>query len=303
MCKSAVQLRSSRRLPFAGYIQLASKRRFQLILLKPSHYNDDGYVIRWWRALIPSNSLAAVYGLALDSAQRRVLGDDVEIDIDVIDETNTRVNVQKLIRVFASTIISACSVSSAYNRTSSRARSTSRGRSAPPASKWRWAVSMCPAASPCSTAPRSTSTLRATWASRYSPAKPRAASTISCATPPLGGCKPLYNYMNDLPGIGGAPIPFLPHEFVRAHRRHQCQFRRRPRLPVPVLVLHDHQRAGPQVALSHARRYRAHHARRTGSRTSRASSSPTTISRATRNGKRSSTGSRRCARSTRFRSA
>ncbi len=27
--------------------------------------------------------------------------------------------------------------------------------------------------------------------------------------------QPLYNYMNDLPGIGGAPIPFLPHEFVR----------------------------------------------------------------------------------------
>src|ERR1700730_16702299 len=23
-------------------------RRFQLVLLKPSHYHDDGYVIRWW---------------------------------------------------------------------------------------------------------------------------------------------------------------------------------------------------------------------------------------------------------------
>ena len=84
----------------AKAVQLASKRRFQLILLKPSHYNDDGYVIRWWRALIPSNSLAAVYGLALDSAQRRVLGEDVEIDIDVIDETNTRVKIDELIRRF-----------------------------------------------------------------------------------------------------------------------------------------------------------------------------------------------------------
>ena len=60
---------------------MASKRRFQLILVKPSHYNDDGYVIRWWRALIPSNSLAAVYGLALDSAKRHVLGENVEIAI------------------------------------------------------------------------------------------------------------------------------------------------------------------------------------------------------------------------------
>ena len=37
----------------------ASRRRFQLVLIKPSHYDDDGYVIRWWRAMIPSNSLAA----------------------------------------------------------------------------------------------------------------------------------------------------------------------------------------------------------------------------------------------------
>ena len=39
--------------------------------------------------LIPSNSLAAVYGLARESAERQVLGADVIIDIDVIDESNT----------------------------------------------------------------------------------------------------------------------------------------------------------------------------------------------------------------------
>ena len=54
-------------MPMWGWNKVA-KRRFQLILIKPSHYHDDGYVIRWWRALIPSNSLAAVYGLALDCA-------------------------------------------------------------------------------------------------------------------------------------------------------------------------------------------------------------------------------------------
>jgi hypothetical protein len=80
--------------------QRGPQRRFQLILVKPSHYDEDGYVIRWWRALIPSNSLAAVYGLALDAAQRQVLGPDVAIDIEVIDETNTRVDIPKLIRRF-----------------------------------------------------------------------------------------------------------------------------------------------------------------------------------------------------------
>jgi hypothetical protein len=72
-------------------------RKFQLLLIKPSHYDDDGYVIRWWRAMIPSNSLAAVYGIAADCVARQVLGSEIEIEIDAIDETNTRVNVPALI--------------------------------------------------------------------------------------------------------------------------------------------------------------------------------------------------------------
>src|ERR1700694_3490908 len=76
---------------------MPAKRRFQLVLIKPSHYDDDGYVIRWWRAMIPSNSLAAVYAIAADCAERRVLGPDVAIDIEVIDETNTRIDVPALL--------------------------------------------------------------------------------------------------------------------------------------------------------------------------------------------------------------
>jgi hypothetical protein len=56
-------------------------RRLCLILIKPSHYDDDGYVIQWLRSTIPSNSLAALYGLARDCAERRVFGDDVEVEI------------------------------------------------------------------------------------------------------------------------------------------------------------------------------------------------------------------------------
>ncbi len=77
-----------------------AKRRFQLVLIKPSHYDDDGYVIRWWRALIPSNTLAAIYGIAVDCAERQVLGPDVAIDIEVIDETNTRIDVPALLARF-----------------------------------------------------------------------------------------------------------------------------------------------------------------------------------------------------------
>jgi radical SAM superfamily enzyme YgiQ (UPF0313 family) len=75
-------------------------RRFQLVLIKPSHYGDDGYVIRWWRAMIPSNSLAAVYAIAADCAERQVLGPDVGFDIEAIDETNTRVDITALLARF-----------------------------------------------------------------------------------------------------------------------------------------------------------------------------------------------------------
>ena len=36
----------------------AEERRFQLVLIKPSHYDDDGYVIRWWRAMTPSKFIS-----------------------------------------------------------------------------------------------------------------------------------------------------------------------------------------------------------------------------------------------------
>src|SRR5437870_12498258 len=81
---------------------MTAKRRFQLVLIKPSHYDDDGYVIRWWRAMIPSNSLAAVYAIAADCAERLVLGPDVAIDIEAIDETNTRIDVPALLARFRS---------------------------------------------------------------------------------------------------------------------------------------------------------------------------------------------------------
>jgi radical SAM superfamily enzyme YgiQ (UPF0313 family) len=75
----------------------ATAKRFCLILLKPSHYDDDGYVIQWLRSTIPSNSLAALYGLALDCKQRHVLGDDVEIEIQPFDETNSRLRPDRLV--------------------------------------------------------------------------------------------------------------------------------------------------------------------------------------------------------------
>src|SRR5579862_1913472 len=72
------------------------KKRFQLVLLKPSHYDDRGYVIQWLRSAIPSNTLAVLNGLALDCRDRKVLGDDVDIVVTALDETNTRIRPERI---------------------------------------------------------------------------------------------------------------------------------------------------------------------------------------------------------------
>jgi radical SAM superfamily enzyme YgiQ (UPF0313 family) len=78
--------------------QSPAKEVFHLYLIKPSHYDDDGYVIQWARSSIPANTLATLYGLALDCARRRVLGEHVEIRVVALDETNTRIRPDAIIR-------------------------------------------------------------------------------------------------------------------------------------------------------------------------------------------------------------
>ncbi len=73
-------------------------RVFHFVMIKPSHYDDDGYVIQFYRSAMPSNTLATLYGLAEDCRRRRVLGDDVEMKFTPVDETNRRVRVAKIIR-------------------------------------------------------------------------------------------------------------------------------------------------------------------------------------------------------------
>src|SRR6202051_46703 len=69
------------------------------VMVKPSHYDDDGYPIQWVRSAIPSNTLACLNGLAEDARTRQVLGPDVEIRLHTYDETNRRVRPDRIIRM------------------------------------------------------------------------------------------------------------------------------------------------------------------------------------------------------------
>ena len=72
---------------------------FHLVLIKPTHYDDDGYPIQWVKAGIPSNTLACLNGLAEDASRRGVLGPDVAIRVHTYDETNRRVRPDRIVRM------------------------------------------------------------------------------------------------------------------------------------------------------------------------------------------------------------
>src|SRR5579864_4500801 len=74
-----------------------AKRSFKIVLILPSHYDGDGYVVQWRRSIIPSNSLASVYGLLAECAERHDLGPEVEIEIDAFDEANTVIDTKKIV--------------------------------------------------------------------------------------------------------------------------------------------------------------------------------------------------------------
>ena len=73
-------------------------KKFHFVMVKPSHYDSDGYVIQFWRSAMPSNTLATLYGLAADCRERKILGADVDIVLTELDETNKRVDVAKYIK-------------------------------------------------------------------------------------------------------------------------------------------------------------------------------------------------------------
>jgi radical SAM superfamily enzyme YgiQ (UPF0313 family) len=184
-----------------------TSRRFCLILVKPSHYDDDGYVIQWFRSAIPSNSLAALYGLARDCAARRILG-DTELEIHPIDETNTRVRPEKLatmIEQAGSGMVMLVGVqSNQFPRALDLARPL-RARGIDVAIGGfhvSGTISMLGGNDPdMHEAKRLGITLFA------GEAEGRLDEVLIDAA--NGALKPMYNYMADLPAIEGTPIPII----------------------------------------------------------------------------------------------
>ncbi|MEK1887669.1 MAG: radical SAM protein [Phyllobacterium sp.] len=198
-----------------SHVAEARIRRFQLVLIKPSHYDDNGYVIRWWRAMIPSNSLAALYGIAADCADRSVIGPDVAIDITVIDETNTRVDIPALLAQFRRNddfgMVALVGVqSNQYPRALDIARPF-RNASLPVA-MGGFHVSGCLAMLDGSAV--GLEACRELGIAMFA-GEAEGRLEILLRDAASGGLQPLYNFMDDLPCIERAPVPFLPKRYIK----------------------------------------------------------------------------------------
>src|SRR5512136_1769436 len=75
-----------------------ARKRLNVILIKPSKYDDEGYVIRHFRGVLPSNTLACLSSLTEDLRRRRVLGRNLEIRIRILDDTVQPIPVDRIIR-------------------------------------------------------------------------------------------------------------------------------------------------------------------------------------------------------------
>src|SRR5215510_8714098 len=202
-----------------------TERRFQLIFIKPSHYDDDGYVIQWLRSIVPSNSLATVYTLALDAAERQVLGPDVAIDISAIDETNTRVKPRDIIdqirRHGGFGMVGMVGVqSNQFPRTLDIARPLRAAGI--PVVIGGFHVSGCLAMLPEMQLDMKIALDMGCSLFAGEAEDGRMDRVLQDAA--SGTLKPIYNHLDDLPAIESAPTPYLPARTVARTLNHHASF-------------------------------------------------------------------------------
>ena len=189
-----------------------------LILIKPTHYDDDGYPIQWLISAIPSNTLAALNGLAEDCRDRKVLGENVDLKISTYDETNARVYPPKIMRdaqrAGGKTLIALVGVqSNQFPRAMDMARQfRAEGFQV---AIGGFHISGC--ISMLDKLPDDIKEAEDLGISLFAgeAEEQRLDEVLQDAW--NDDLKPLYNWMKDLPTIAGEPAPILPAKIGRAH--------------------------------------------------------------------------------------
>jgi len=196
--------------------QKADRALFHFVMIKPTHYDDDGYPIQWFRSAIPSNTLACLNALAEDARHRAVLGEGVEMRLHTYDETNRRVRPDKIIEMIrregGRALIGLVGVqSNQFPRAVDLARPFLAAGL--PVCIGGFHVSGCIAMLP--ELPDDIKAAQALGISFFAgEAEDRRLDDV-LRDAYAGALKPLYNYMDDLPALAGEPPPFLPKQHVK----------------------------------------------------------------------------------------
>ncbi|GAB4534259.1 MAG: hypothetical protein Tsb0019_35890 [Roseibium sp.] len=191
-------------------------RDFHFVMIKPTHYDDDGYPIQWLRSAIPSNTLASLNGLAEAARERRALGPDVSIHLHTYDETNKRVRPAAIARQIrkagGKALIALVGVqSNQFPRATDLARQfMAEGL---PTAIGGFHVSGC--ISMLDEMPEEMVRLQQEGVSYFAgEAEDRRLDMVFRDA--FGGeLKPLYNFMADLPSLEGEPTPMLPSKHIQ----------------------------------------------------------------------------------------
>jgi hypothetical protein len=198
---------------------------FHFIMIKPSHYDDDGYPIQWFRSDIPANTLAAVNGLAIDCQRRQVLGPDVRFRFSTYDETNIRIRPAKIAaairRLGGRSLVGLIGVqSNQFGRAVDLARAfLAEGLQV---AIGGFHVSGC--ISMLKELPAEIREAREMGVSIFAGEAEDGALDEVLRDAYAGRLKPIYNHMKSLPSLEGRPIPLLPLETVQRTRGQRTSF-------------------------------------------------------------------------------
>ena len=74
-------------------------KNLHAVYIRPSRYDDDGYVVRYARGVLPSNTLCCLESLTQEVAERNDLGPDVEVTVEAFDDTVQRVPIRRIAKI------------------------------------------------------------------------------------------------------------------------------------------------------------------------------------------------------------
>lgn len=194
-----------------------SNRKFFINLIKPSHYDDQGYVIQWRRSFVPSNTLGCVLALVEDVKTRSALGEDVDLVVNAYDEINTVIPIKRIIRQIknggGNGLVMMIGVqSNQFPRTVDLTREFRDAGIQVAIGGFH--VSGCIAMLP--ELPTDIQALLDDGVTLFAgEAEGRMETFLREAL--NGKLKPIYNYLSELPGLQGAVTPFLPRELANRY--------------------------------------------------------------------------------------